>query len=64
MFLGKLDYQANASNLFTLRYNYTWSEQQNGTFDVDSWGRSANGVERGFSNAVSGSLLSTLSSQC
>ena len=62
VFLGKLDYQANASNLFTLRYNYTWSEQQNGTFDVDSWGRSANGVERGFSNAVSGSLLSTLSS--
>ena len=48
VFLGKVDYQANASNLFTLRYNYTWSEQQNGTFDVDSWGRSANGVERGF----------------
>jgi hypothetical protein len=61
VFLGKLDFQANPSNLFTLRYNYTWSEQQNGTFDVDSWGRSANGVERGFSNAVSGSLLSTIS---
>lgn len=63
VFLGKLDYQANASNLFTVRYNYTWSEQKNGTFDVDSWGRSANGVERGFSNAVSGSLLSTLSTR-
>jgi outer membrane receptor for ferrienterochelin and colicin len=63
VFLGKVDYQANATNLFTLRYNYTWSEQQNGTFDVDSWGRSANGVERGYSNAVSGSLLSTLSSR-
>ena len=24
------------------------AEQENGTFDVDSWGRSANGVERGF----------------
>ena len=42
------------TNLLTLRYNYTWSEQQNGTFDVDSWGRSANAVERDFSNAVLG----------
>ena len=25
-------------HLATLRYNYTWSEQKNGTFDVDSWG--------------------------
>ncbi len=62
VFLGKVDYQLNESNLFTIRYNYTWSEQQNGTFDVDSWGRSANAVERGFSNAVSGSLATTLSS--
>ena len=61
VFLGKVDYQLNPSNLFTIRYNYTWSEQQNGTFDVDSWGRSANAVERGFSNAVSGSLATTLS---
>jgi len=50
------------SNLLTVRYNYTWSRQENGTFDVDSWGRSANGLERDFSNAVSGSLLSTVSS--
>jgi hypothetical protein len=61
VFLGKVDYQVSQSNLFTIRYNYTWSEQQNGTFDVDSWGRSANAVERGFSNAVSGSLATTLS---
>ena len=61
VFLGKVDYQLNPSNLFSIRYNYTWSEQQNGTFDVDSWGRSANAVERGFSNAVSGSLATTLS---
>ena len=60
--LGKVDYQLNPSNLFTMRYNYTWSLQENGTFDVDSWGRSANGTERDWSNAVSGSLLSTLSS--
>ena len=45
---------SSTSNLLTVKYNYTWSEQQNGTFDVDSWGRSANGVERDHSNAVSG----------
>jgi hypothetical protein len=61
VFLGKMDAQLNPANLLTLRYNYTWSKQQNGTFDVDSWGRSANGLEQGWSNAVSGSLNSTLS---
>jgi hypothetical protein len=60
--LGKIDQQITPANLLTVRYNYTWSRQENGTFDVDSWGRSANGLERDFSNAVSGSLLSTLSS--
>jgi hypothetical protein len=59
--LGKIDQQISPANLFTVRYNYTWSRQENGTFDVDSWGRSANGLERDFSNAVSGSLLSTVS---
>ena len=62
VFLGKVDAQLTPNNLLTVRYNYTWSEQQNGTFDVDSWGRSANAVERDFSNAVSGSLATTLSS--
>lgn len=61
VFLGKIDEQLTPANLLTARYNYTWSRQENGTFDVDSWGRSANGLERDFSNAVSGSLLSTLS---
>ena len=56
VFLGKVDAQLNPANLLTLRYNYTWSKQENGTFDVDSWGRSANGLEQGWSNAVSGSL--------
>lgn len=59
--LGKIDWQASQKNLATLRYSYTWSEQVNGTFDVDSWGRSANAIERDFSNAVTGSLISTLS---
>jgi len=59
--LVKADWLATARNLATLRYNYTWAEQENGTFDVDSWGRSANAVERSESNAVTGSLISTLS---
>jgi hypothetical protein len=60
--LAKIDWNATASNLITLRYNYTWSEQVNGTFDVDSWGRSANAIEKDFSHAVSGSAISTLAS--
>jgi Carboxypeptidase regulatory-like domain/TonB-dependent Receptor Plug Domain len=60
--LGKVDAQLSAKNLLSVRYNYTWSEQQNGTFDVDSWGRSANALERDWSNAVSGSLATTISS--
>jgi hypothetical protein len=61
VFLGKIDWQLNSSHLLTLRYNYTWSEQQNGTFDVDSWGRSANAIEKSYSHAGSGSLMSSLS---
>jgi hypothetical protein len=60
--LLKTDWTASPRNIFTLRYNYTWSEQKNGTFDVDSWGRSANAIERDSSNAVSGQLVSTLTS--
>ena len=51
VFLAKFDWQASAQNLLTGRYNYTWSDQNNGTFDVDSWGRSANADERDDSNA-------------
>ena len=58
--LTKLDWSATAKNLATLRYNYTWSDQKNGTFDVNSWGRSANADERDSSHAVTGSLISTL----
>jgi hypothetical protein len=59
--LAKVDWNASVKHLLTFRYNYTWSEQKNGTFDVDSWGRSANATERDSSNAVSGSAFSTLS---
>ncbi|HSP15680.1 MAG TPA: carboxypeptidase regulatory-like domain-containing protein [Thermoanaerobaculia bacterium] len=58
--LLKADWNLSTRNLATLRYNYTWSEQKNGTFDVDSWGRSANAIEKDDSNAVTGSLVSTI----
>jgi hypothetical protein len=60
--LAKIDWQASASNLATFRYSYTNSEQVNGTFDVDQWGRSANGVEQDYSHAGTFTLISTLSS--
>ncbi|MEO7730929.1 MAG: carboxypeptidase regulatory-like domain-containing protein [Kofleriaceae bacterium] len=60
VYLAKVDWHINNDHLLTLRYNYTWSEQKNGTFDVDSWGRSANANEKDHSHAVTGTLLSTL----
>ena len=60
-FLAKIDYHLSETHYATFKYNYTWSEQKNGTFDVDSWARSANAVERDWSHAFNGSLLSVLS---
>jgi hypothetical protein len=62
VFLVKGDWNVSSRHLATLRYNYTWAEQANGTFDVDSWGRSANAVEQDSSHAGTGSLISSLSS--
>ncbi len=59
--LAKVDWQASQRNQVTLRYTYTWAEQANGTFDVDSWGRSANAIEKDKSNAGTGTVISTLS---
>ena len=60
--LAKFDFRLSDRHNLSLKYNYTWSEQQNGTFDVDTWTRSANAVEQDHSNAVNGSLVSYLSS--
>jgi hypothetical protein len=60
--LAKLDWQASANHLVTFRYSYTNSEQVNGTFDVDQWGRSANGIEQDYSHAGTATVISTLSS--
>ncbi len=62
VFLLKGDYNATSRNVLTLRYTDTWSEQKNGTFDVDSWGTSANAVEKDSSHALSGQGVTTFSS--
>ena len=61
--LAKLDFRLSDRHNLSLKYNYTWSEQKNGTFDVDTWGASANGLEQSHSHAVNGSLVSFLSSR-
>jgi hypothetical protein len=61
-FLAKLDFRLTDRHNASLKYNYTNSRQENGTFDVDFWGRSANALERSFSHAVNGSLTSQFSS--
>jgi len=59
--LGKIDWYASPKNLFTGRYNFARARQPNGTFDVEQWGRSANAIERDFSNTVSLQLNTTIS---
>jgi hypothetical protein len=56
--LAKFDWHATEQHLATLRYAYTYAEQKNGTFDVDSWGTSANAIEKVWSQTYSGSLIS------
>jgi hypothetical protein len=61
--LAKIDWRLSDRHNLSLKYNYTWSQQENGTFDLDTWGRSANGLEKDWSHAVNGSLVSYLSSR-
>ncbi len=58
--LAKLDFNLDGRHQTAFKYNYTWAEQVNGTFDVDAWGTSANGIEGGESDAFNGSLHSQL----
>jgi len=58
--MAKFDWNVNERHHATLKYNATYSEQVNGTFDVDTWGESANGIEQDESHAVNGSLSSQL----
>jgi hypothetical protein len=60
--LAKLDFRLSQKHNASLKYNYTRSSQENGTFDVDFWSRSANALENDHSHAVNGSLTSLFSS--
>ena len=61
-FFGRADYNLNPRNLLYVSYNYDRSNNPNQTFDVVSYGTSANGVE-GPSNihTLNGNLISTIS---
>lgn len=60
--LAKVDISLNDSNQLTLRHNYSRAEQVNGTFDVPTWGASANGRETDKSNSFIGQLVTNFTS--
>jgi hypothetical protein len=60
--MAKVNFNFSDRHTLSVKYNYTWSEQVNGTFDVDPWARSANAVEQDHSNAINGNLVSYLTS--
>ena len=60
--LVKADIHVNGSNQLSFKYSHSWSEQLNGTFDVDSWGLSANGIETDEAHAFNASWRSLLGS--
>jgi len=62
VFLAKVDINLNKNNLLTLRHNFSRAEQVNGTFDVPTWGISANGRETSKSNSFIGQLVTNFSS--
>ncbi len=62
-FLGKADWDVNNSNKLTLSYNFDYSKNTNQTFDVSTYGDSANGIEGPSKiNNFNANLFSTLSS--
>ncbi len=58
--LAKGDWRVTPNNLFTARYTYSRSEQLNGTFDVQSWFTSANGLEQDRSHSIVLQLTSVI----
>ncbi|HTK36997.1 MAG TPA: TonB-dependent receptor [Pyrinomonadaceae bacterium] len=43
--LGKIDWELNRSNKLAVSYNFDYSKNTNQTFDVPTYGTSANGIE-------------------
>jgi hypothetical protein len=62
-FLGKLDWNLTQNNKLSTSYNFNFSKNTNQTFDVPTYGTSANGTEGPSKiNVVNVNLYSTLSS--
>ncbi|HEY7784104.1 MAG TPA: TonB-dependent receptor, partial [Pyrinomonadaceae bacterium] len=60
--LGKVDIDFNSSNRLTLSHNFDYSRNTNQTFDVPTYGNSANGIEGPSKiHAFNANLISTLS---
>ncbi|NDQ55729.1 MAG: TonB-dependent receptor [Acidipila sp.] len=62
-FLVKGDWIPNARHNVTLRHYFARSIQDNGTFDIPTFGRTANGQERSKSNTFVGSWTWAISSK-
>ncbi|MFN2493743.1 MAG: TonB-dependent receptor, partial [Pyrinomonadaceae bacterium] len=61
-FLGKIDWNLNDANKFAISYNFDYSKNTNQTFDVATYGNSANGIEGPSKiNVVNLNLFSTVS---
>ena len=56
----KADWHVDSRTQVSFKYNYNWSEQLNGTFDVESWGLSSNGIETDHGHAFNLSTRSLL----
>src|ERR1044071_7406149 len=60
--LGKFDFELTENNHLTLSYNFDYSKNENQTFDVATYGNSANGTEGPSKiHAFNANLFSTLS---
>jgi hypothetical protein len=60
--LGKLDWNLNAANKLGISYNFDYSKNENQTFDVPTYGNSANGIEGPSKiNVVNVNLFTTFS---
>jgi hypothetical protein len=61
-FLGKLDWSINADHKVNLSYNFVYSRNESQTFDVATYGTSANGTEGPSKiNAINLNFFSTIS---
>lgn len=60
--LGKVDWDLTPNNRLTISHNFDYSKNENQTFDVATYGNSANGVEGPSKiNAFNANLFTTLS---